>query len=110
MSKVYEFDCYGEKANVIVKYSQYRDFRNTAVLLMDAVDGSAWATLSVKINPLEEGYFAVDVNNCPTAEEFLIINNIAKPTGKEIASGFCIYPIFKLTSAEMKKYKAAVED
>ena len=108
--KFYEYESFGEKAKVVVEYSQYSDYGNTAVMLKDAEDGALWSVLSVNIKPLEEGCFAVDVNNCPTAVKFLIDNNIAKPLNSDIKSGYCVYPIFKLTSTEMKRYKEAISE
>ena len=101
---VYEFDCYGTIAKVTINYSQYMDPKNVAVILNDANDGSCWAKLSTNIRPLPDGQFAVDTNNCPTAEDFLSKYNIATSTGKSIQSGFCTYPIYALTETEYKKY------
>ena len=101
---IYEFNCYDEIAKVNIEYSQYIENNNIAIILRDAYDKSVWARLSVNIKSLPEGQFAVDVNNCPTAEEFLIKYGIAIPTGKDVISGYCVYPIYELTKPEYNKY------
>ena len=46
----------------------------------------------------------IDTNNCPWAESILTENNWGVPTGKQMASGFCIYPLYKLNLEEISKY------
>ena len=76
--------------------SRYIDNNNTAVCL-STKEGEPFATLSVNIEKLRFGTFCVDTNNCPGAEKFLTENNIATPTGDKFRSGFCEYPVYKLT-------------
>ena len=50
--KFYEYESFGEKAKVVVEYSQYSDYENTAVMLKDAEDGALWSVLSVNISSI----------------------------------------------------------
>ena len=76
--------------------SAYQTFGNTAIVCYTEEEGypEPYFTLSVNIDPLPANMIAVDTNNCLGAEKFLTENNLGKPTGNFIASGFCKYPIY----------------
>lgn len=52
-------------------------------------------TLVIGSSPDDKCFF-VDTNNCPWAPAFLEKYEIAEPTGKFGASGYCIYPEYRL--------------
>lgn len=43
---------------------------------------------------LPDFYICVDLNNFPSAENFIRNNDLATPTGMVLHSGFCEYPIY----------------
>lgn len=47
----------------------------------------------------------IDTNNCPWAEQFLVENHLAEPTGVVVTSGWCEYPIYKFNIEELDKHK-----
>lgn len=77
--------------------SRYADDGSVALVLTDRYK-SVITSLSVNLSTHfpDFGTFCVDTNNCPTAEQFLIENNIAVPTGRIISSGYCKYPVYRL--------------
>lgn len=80
--------------NIEVIFDTYTNNKNTAVILR--TEDFGWMTISTNIRRLDPGLFAVDTNNHPKAETFLVDNNIAEPTGDLLRSGFCIYPVYKI--------------
>ena len=75
-----------------------------AIELVDSKDEQSFAILTVNLSdaleevmegiPLPHNVQAVDVNNCPWAEDFIKDNNLGKPLGVYITSGFCTYPLY----------------
>ena len=69
-----------------------------ALQLLSQSEGP-FATISVNLvdNDLTDNKcFFVDTNNCSWAPAFLEKYGIAEPTGKFGASGYCIYPEYRL--------------
>ena len=82
-----------------IEINNYTSNGNTAISLICLDDNipSPFATITVNFDEkLEKDMAYIDTNNCPWAESILTENNWGVPTGKQMASGFCIYPLYKL--------------
>ena len=80
------------------EYSYEHTKGRVALQLFSQSEGP-FATISVNLvdEELTDGKcFFVDTNNCSWAEDFLTKNKIAEPTGKFGASGYCVYPEYRL--------------
>ena len=70
--------------------------KNLVLTLFDPEEGP-FSNITVNIEELPLLEFAVDTNNFPQATTVLHENKLAEPTEKVLRSGFCIYPVWKLT-------------
>ena len=91
---------YGKKDyKVFPQKEKYLNNSRLAVMLIDIEEDIPFGIITKNIQwPLSSNneYLAfVDVNNFPNLENWLIQNNIAKPTGYTGFSGFCSYPEFE---------------
>ena len=62
---------------------------------------TAWTDLSVNIMKLGKGEFAYDANNNYAYNDIIDIlqkNGVVKYLGHDIPSGYCKYPVYKVTS------------
>ena len=73
----------------------YVKYNNLVLTVFDPEDGP-FANITVNIEDLPADEFAVDVNNFPDALGILVDNNIAEFAGKQLRSGYCIYPVYRL--------------
>lgn len=92
---------------ISIEINNYTSNGNTAISLICLEDNipSPFATITVNFDEkLEKDMAYIDTNNCPWAESILTENNWGVPTGKQMASGFCIYPLYKLNLEEISKY------
>lgn len=109
---MYEYiDRYGGAYQVSFTRSIYADNGNLAILMytMDPEYGflEPFATMTVNIDLLPEGYATIDTNNLGDGiVDWLTIQGIAEPTGDYLPSGFCVYPIVKFN----EEWLASVED
>lgn len=87
--------------DVTVSTSTYSNNGNLAILLTSPTEGP-FATLSVNLHKLPEGYAYVDTNNCPWAEEFINEYKLGEPTGGSARSGYCIYPLYKFDLSKLQ--------
>ena len=74
---------------------RYALYDNLVLTLFDPEEGP-FANITVNIEELSADEFAVDVNNFPDALGILVDNNIAEFAGKQLRSGYCIYPVYRL--------------
>ncbi len=73
-----------------------------AILLYNT-DWEYYSDLSVFVEPLEyQNYMAVDVNNLPTAEEFIQKYNLWELVDY-VHSGFVSYPVYEMNLDELAK-------
>ena len=89
---------YGEKV-MKLHAGFYVKYNNLVLTLFDPEEGP-FANITVNIEDLPVDEFAVDVNNFPQAIGILAENRLAEFTGKQLRSGYCIYPVYKLTVEE----------
>lgn len=80
-----------------IHLSHYRN-GNLAILLITDSDISYELFLVMTVNLCDillpnQAY--VDTNNAPEVEQFIVDNKLGKPTGRQMASGFCSYPLYE---------------
>lgn len=72
-------------------------------ILLYTKDGEYYSDLSVFVEPLEyQNYMAVDVNNLPTAEEFIQKYNLWMLVDY-VHSWFVSYPVYEMNLDELAK-------
>jgi hypothetical protein len=88
---------------VTLEVTSYTSNEQIAILL-HTKDGEYYSDLSVFVEPLEyKNYMAVDVNNLPTAEEFIQKYNLGELVGY-VHSGFVSYPVYDMNINELCKW------
>lgn len=90
--------------DVEIEVASYRNNSNLAILLNSPTEGP-FATLTVNLGELEEGYAFVDMNNCPWAETFIRENELGEFTGTSRLSGYCVYPLYKFDMSKLEEYR-----
>ncbi len=104
----YVFTNQNHKYTVTLVRATYRT-NNRFAAEMVALNGRSIAMITVNINaPLSENkpnINFVDKNNLRNIEEFLIENEIAKPTGYYVKSGFCVYPEYEFDLTKFRERK-----
>ena len=92
-------DYFGNDVEVKVKKATYQNNGNLAVqLLYHDKEYDFWepyATLTVNLGKLPDGYAYIDINNVPNGDLFVEENHLGEPTGDYGFSGFCCYPLYK---------------
>jgi len=87
---------YGQEHEICFARETYSSNHNLAIEALEIEDGIVSEPLcSVTVNLIkEDGNKAfIDINNCNEAiVDWLLDNNYAKFTGREVPSGFCVYP------------------
>ena len=91
---------YTQKYEVEVIKTRYHVNGNFAITLNYYDDEfQCWMpyeNLTVNLDEkLPDNYGYVDINNIPSAEEFINENHLGESTGKYGFSGFCRYPLYK---------------
>lgn len=109
MTTTYKFtDQYGDTMDAYLARGRYYDGSLAVEMIANGFgDWEPWATLTVNLGTGDERHAFVDTNNCPWATEFLESNGLAHPTGIEMPSGYCTYPLYEFTSkffAECEEY------
>lgn len=86
-------------ANAFLVHSKYVTNDGLAVeIITDTFgDWEPYGEVTVNFGFASERYAYVDVNNMPNITEFLEENGLAKPTGLEYHSGYCVYPMYEFT-------------
>lgn len=68
-------------------------------------DGIPYATLTVNLKKVPDGYAYVDTNNLPFAEEFINRYKLGKyVVGQDAISGFCVYPLYHFDMDKLNEY------
>ncbi len=95
---------------VVLGVNSYVSNGQIAILLYTA-DWEYYADLSVFIESFEyQNYMAVDVNNLPTAEDFIQKYNLGELVDY-VHSGFVTYPVYAMNMEELSKWdKKGVEE
>ena len=90
-----------------IEISNYSHNGNTAITLICEDEGIAcpFAVITVNLGiTLEKDYAFIDTNNCNWVEKWLQDNKFGEPTGQQMASGFCVYPLYKLNLNNIKNF------
>ena len=105
--KYYDLYSYGTTYRVTPYRAKYAQ-NNTLAVELITDEGEPFASLTVNIadsDKLASDRLAfVDTNNCPWAEEFLIFNDLARPTKRYGRSGYCYYPLYEFTIEKLTPY------
>ena len=91
---------YDKEYKVHIKRSTYANNGSLAIQLLED-DGFPFATLTVNIDKLPQGYAYLDTNNHPWAEKFVDDNHLGEYTGLYAQSGFCEYPLYRFYEEEI---------
>lgn len=97
--KKYQYEAFGKMLDVFLEKTQYMG-GNLAIRLLSNGDYGLEPYGVITINlpelPLLDRDCAfVDENNFPDIGDWLVLNDIAEPTGRIAQSGFCHYPEFR---------------
>lgn len=99
---------YGSNHPMEFELNNYSNNGNLYVGLITTEDGypAPWQNLTVNLGiSCEPDCAFIDTNN--NGEEiidWLIENNLGKPTGRIKASGWCVYPEFRFNITELTKH------
>ena len=105
---------WGKEHPITFSLSRYAENGNLRVALITHEDGypEPWSTLTVNLRiKCEENCAFIDINN--NGREiisWLLENNLGLLTGREIRSGFCVYPEFIFFPDELLKYTTSGAD
>lgn len=104
-----ELRCYGEIYKVRLIRSTYDIYGNLAIMLESwDEEYKSWepfGTLTVNICQLpDKNLAAIDVNNCPFAEDFIETYQLGKLTHSRLTSGFCIYPVYSMDLEKLDEF------
>ena len=92
--ETFKINLYGTDYEVSLVKSAYMNNDNLYIGLK-GTEGEPFADLTVNISTLPENQAAVDTNNCPWAEDFIIENRLGSNTGIRLKSGYCSYPVYE---------------
>ena len=107
MAKI-KFNSWGRWYEGFITVDEYRKPKNTYLQLWTIEEEfgypEPYATMTVNLNQLEDGYAYLDTNNFPQVVKIFEEYNLGTYTGMSKMSGFCIYPLYKLNMEEIRKY------
>lgn len=87
--------------------SHYTNNNNLAIGIVSKSEGPL-TTLTVNIDKLEYGLAAIDINNCPFAEDIIIGYSFGRPVGY-MSSGFVDYPVYELDINKLLEYSKKLD-
>lgn len=94
MDKIFNMNFYGDNYQLVLTKNAYINNKNLYLGLFALGEGP-FSNITVNIDKLPANQAAVDVNNCPWAEDFITENKLGVNTGKTLRSGFCTYPVYE---------------
>lgn len=104
---------YGGTEEVELTLDMYMD-NNNLYMGMDYYDAELggmdhFADITVNITDLPYLYSTVDTaNNGQKIVDFLVENGIAEPTGLDMPSGYCLYPVMEFKAEALEKISPGV--
>ena len=106
--KTINLNAWGTNHPISFYLDNYAENDNLYVGLITTEDGYAepWSDLTVNLGdklPANCAYIDTN-NNGQQIVEWLMKNNLGKPTGRYGFSGFCSYPLFEFDMDELSKY------
>ena len=99
----YKCTIYNKEYDLKFYKSKYVNSENTAIIaMMD--DGEMYGYVSVNLihRNLSEDEIFMDMNNSSQLCNAMIKDGLLKPTGETMSSGYCVYPVAKITN-KLKK-------
>ena len=87
--------------NAILRKDSYKNNKSLAVILEQDDEIIAVLTVNLPDSDAHDNLAYIDTNNVPWAEDYLIDNGIAKPTGAYMESGFCEYPLYEFDLSKL---------
>lgn len=107
--RYYKLNMYGNDYKIRLIKETYVNNEHLAVFVVsedEYGDEEPFTNLTVNLQtaPIPDNCAFIDTNNNPWAEEFLVENNIAEPTGVYGSSGFCRYPLYEFNLSKIDKY------
>ena len=104
---MYEYIKYGADRKITLAKNQYAENDNLAVEMVshDEDYPEAWSDLTVNLSrECKPDCAFIDTNdNGSDIIDWLVKNDIAYPTGRTGASGFCVYPEVKFTDKALSE-------
>ena len=102
-----KFNFLGKVYNIKLKTDRYANNKNLYIG-MDCYEDGYWEpfgdiTVNLSMRCKENCGF-VDVNNLPGIDRFIKENNLGRPTGIIVPSGWVMYPEYKFNMVEIQKY------
>ena len=101
-------NAWGKDHPITFRLDHYADNNNLYVGMITWEDDYAepWSDLTVNLGvKLEPNIAFIDINNNGwQIIDWLVKNNLGKPTKLEMISGFCTYPEFEFNMEELMKY------
>ena len=96
---------WGGEYEVEALRAKYSNNDNLAIILR-CENGEPFSTLTVNLNQkLSPNEAFVDINNNPTAVEFIEENGLGEATGRVGFSGYCAYPLYKFDLTKIEEAK-----
>lgn len=101
--KMYIKHSYDNKETAVTLWVTSYTNNNQIAILLYTTDWEYYSDLSVFVQPFEyQNYMAVDVNNLPTAEEFIQKYNLWELVDY-VHSWFVTYPVYSINMDELAK-------
>ena len=102
-------DALGYSHKCVLEVSKYSAGKGTAIQFLEYDEEfECWfpyATATVNLgNKISEEYAYLDTNNFPQVTDIFEKYGFGKYTGNFRASGFCIYPLYKLNLKKVMEY------
>lgn len=105
-------NAWGSDHKITFEIHKYAENDNLAIQMLcwDEEWAEPWSMLTVNLSKKCKPNCAfIDINNNGDAIiDWLISNNLGKPTDRLGFSGFCVYPEFEFDMDEVQKYVEAV--
>lgn len=99
----YKCTIYNKEYNLNFYKTKYVDPENTAIIAM-MEDGEMYGYVSRNLiyGNLSEDEIFMDMNNSSQLCKAMIKDGLLKPTGESVSSGYCVYPVARITD-KLKK-------
>lgn len=101
-------DAWGYSHKCIIEVGKYCTGKGTSLQFLEydeeCGDWFPYATATVNLEKLEEGYVYLDTNNFPQVEEIFRTYKFGTYAKKDKVSGYCVYPMYKLNLKKIEEY------
>lgn len=99
----YKCTIYNKEYNLKFYKTKYMNPENTAIIALTN-NGETYGFVSVNLihRNISEDEIFMDMNNSSQLCNAMIKDGLLKPTGETVSSGYCVYPVAKITD-KLKK-------